>query len=109
MAAATTAASTTSGIKSAFGQASKATTDFFGAPTVQSWLYYGGLPILAFIVLSPGMLITLPPSKDCNDNASFWFSGQTSFWAAALQAFLFFGVLVAIFKGGKALKLARPF
>lgn len=91
------------------GKAAKATANFFAKPGVQSWLWYGGLPLLAFIVASPGMILNIAGTKDCDDNSSMWFSGQTSFLAVLLQAFLFVGLLVAIWKGGAALKLAVPF
>lgn len=94
---------------SMLGSAGKATAAFFGQPSVKSWLWFAGLPILAFIVLSPGMMVTLPPAKDCDNNSKFWFSGQTSFVAVLLHSLLFLGLLVAIFKGGDALKYARPF
>jgi hypothetical protein len=104
---------TPSSLVTSVGNASKATAratkSFLSNPVTQSWLFYGGLPLLSFIVLSPGMFITIPPAKDCNDNAKFWFSGQTSIISVLLHALIFFGFLVAIFKAGKALNIAHPF
>lgn len=79
-----------------------------GKPTVQSWLWYGGLPLLAFIILSPGMVLTLPPAADCKGVKRAWFSYQTSIGAVLLHSLLFFGLLVAIFWGGSSLGIALP-
>lgn len=90
-------------------QAVSAARQFLGRDSVKQWLFYGGLPILAFIVLSPGMLMTIPPAKDCDGKAKFWASGQTSFGAVVMHALVFIGVLVATWKLGAALRLPVPY
>lgn len=66
-------------------------------------MQYVYLAIL-FFVLSPGVLLTLPPV-----GKKIWMSGQTSCMAAFVHAIVFVGVLwlireyhvVEMFKGGK--------
>jgi hypothetical protein len=75
---------------------------------VQSWLWYVVLAFLALVVLSPGMLATLPPAKDCDDNARVFFSGQTSFAAVFVHSILIVLVLGGIWAGGRALQIPKP-
>lgn len=96
-------------VSRAFSSARSNAAATLAKPGVKEWLFYGGLPLLAFIVISPGMLLTLPPAKNCDDKAKMWFSGQTSFVAVLVHALVFLGLLVAIWKLGKSLKLAAPF
>lgn len=103
------ASSASARVQAAFGTASKATGQFLAKPTTLGWLWYAGLPILAFVALVPGNVLTLPPVADENGNTKFFFSGQSSFLSWVIHSFIFLGVLIAIFKGGRALKLVQPF
>jgi len=78
------------------------------ASNVKSWLWYVVLTFLAIIVLSPGMMLTLPPAKDCDDNARIAFSGQTSFIAVLVHAIVLMLVLGAIWWGGRTLGIPKP-
>ena len=73
-----------------------------------SWLWYLVLPFMAIVVLSPGMLVTLPPARDCDDNSQVVFSGQTSFVAVFLHAFVIMLALGGIWWGGRTLQIPKP-
>lgn len=49
------------------------------------------IPILLFILLSPGLFLTLPPT-----NKHIWMSGQTSLLAVLIHAAIFAAILYAL-------------
>lgn len=81
------------GASALYGRAKSTTT----SPKFLMLFVYLLVPALLFLLLSPGMLLTLPPVKVGGAQGKIWASGQTSWEAAAVHSVVFLLLITVIF------------
>ena len=77
---------------------------------LQSWFVYAVLPILAFIILSPGLVFSLPPVTYCDDHSKTGVIATKRVTALTtfVHSLAFITLLALIFALGSSLHLTHP-
>lgn len=74
-----------------------------------SWLIYALLPIIAFVLLVPGLILSIPKTRNCdNAQSSYVFTSRSTLTTVFVHSFVFLLALVGIFSLGAALHLSHP-
>jgi len=83
----------------------KASTDKFRA-----YVYYFLLPVFFFVVLAPGLLISIPPVDDCDSGVKKPIAPSRVTWTNALvHGFVFGGLVFLLFWYGSLHRIVFPF
>jgi len=76
----------------------------------RAMVYYFGLPVFFFIILAPGLLISIPPVKDCDTGVSKPFApGRITVGNTVVHSIIFGLVIVGLFWYGSKHRIAFPF
>lgn len=76
----------------------------------RSLVWYFGIPFFLFIILAPGLLVSLPPVKDCDSRISKPIApGRVTFYNTIVHALLFLAVIVFLFWAGSKNNITFPF
>lgn len=76
----------------------------------RSLMWYFFIPFFLFVVLSPGLIISLPPVKDCDDRISKALApGRVTFYNTIVHAVVFIVLVFGIYLFGSRNNIAFPF
>jgi hypothetical protein len=78
--------------------------------TVRNWLWYIITPLVVMYTLTPGLLISIPPARECNTNDLTWAKPKrVTPYNALVHVILIWLILIAIFYWGAKSGFAFPF
>lgn len=80
-------------LKNMYNGAAKAQVEMF---QLRGVLYYLLVPVFFFVLLAPGLMLSIPGEYACNASKKTVFSPGTITWTNTLVHALLFGLLVAI-------------
>jgi hypothetical protein len=80
-------------LKNMYNGAAKAQVEMF---QLRGVLYYLLVPVFFFILLAPGLMLSLPAAYACNATKRTVFSPRTVTWPNTLLHAVVFGILVAV-------------
>ena len=80
-------------LKNMYNGAAKAQVEHF---QIRGILYYLLVPVFFFVLLAPGLMLSLPPVYACNASKKTVFSPGAINWANTSVHAVVFGILVAV-------------
>jgi hypothetical protein len=77
---------------------------------LRNWLWYIVTPLVVMYTLTPGLLISIPPARECNTNDLTWAKPKrVTPYNALVHVLLTWFILIAIFYWGAISGFAFPF
>ena len=81
-----------------------------GNYTIRNWLWYIVVPLIVMWTLTPGLLISIPPTTLCNSTEKSAFSPRrVTIWNAMVHAVLAWLIIIGVFYWGARSGFAFPF